>query len=72
MREHISDIGNLIDSVDSHDFLKASAAMICNLSNSTYSTVFVYDKDQAPLYVFDSFKGRKHKDAIALLSTKPI
>jgi DNA-binding CsgD family transcriptional regulator len=64
VREHIYDIGNLIDSVDSHDFLKASAAMICRLSNSTYSTVFVYAKDQAPLYVFDSFEGRKHKDAI--------
>ncbi len=64
VREHISDIGNLIDSVDSHDFLKASAAMVCNLSNSTYSTVFVYAKDQAPMYVFDSFEGRKHKDAI--------
>ena len=64
MREHISDIGNLIDSVDSYDFLKTSADMICNLSNSTYTTVFVYTKDQAPLYVFDSFEGRKHKDAI--------
>ncbi len=64
MQNHISDIGNLIDSVDSHDFLKASATIICGLSNSTYSTVFVYAKDQAPLYVFDSFEGRKHKDAI--------
>ncbi len=64
VREHISDVENLIDSIDSHDFLKASAAMICDLSNSNYSTVFVYAKDQAPLYVFDSFEGRKHKDAI--------
>ena len=64
VQEHVSDIGNLIDSIDSHDFLKESASMICNLSNSTYSTVFVYAKNQAPLYVFDSFEGRKHKDAI--------
>ena len=64
VREHISDIGNLIDSVDSHDFLKASVAMICNLSNSNNSTIFIYTKDQAPIYVFDSFEGRKHKDAI--------
>jgi DNA-binding CsgD family transcriptional regulator len=64
VREHISEIGNLIDSVDSHDFLKTSASMICGLSNSTYSTVFIYAKDQAPCYVFDSFEGRKHKNAI--------
>jgi len=61
---YVSEIGNLIDSIDSHDFLKASAAIICDLSDSNFSTVFVYAKDQAPLYVFDSFQGRKHKDAI--------
>jgi len=64
VQDYILDIGELIDSVDSHSFLRMSAAMICNLSRASQSTIFVYTKNQMPLYVFDSFKRQKHKEAI--------
>jgi len=64
VQDYILDIGELIDSVDSHSFLRMSAAMICNLSGASQSTIFVYTKNQVPLYVFDSFKRQKHKEAI--------
>jgi len=64
VQDYVLDIGELIDSVDSYSFLKMSAALIGNLSQASQSTIFVYTKDQTPLYVFDSFKRQKHKDAI--------
>ncbi len=66
----INEFSELIEKINSPIFLKKFVTIITDLSNSSYTTIFIHSKNNPSIYVYDNFNDRKHKEAIKKFLSK--
>ena len=57
-------ISSVVDAINNPQFLRVFAETLSSIASASFLTVFVYEKNKAPIHLFDNFDSDGSKEAI--------